>query len=193
MSDDLRKHIFNELNLRDTEDLLEIWQTNDHVEWSDQAFNVIKEILQNRGIEIPQQDEPINEYDENEVEIENYDFSHEELKIIDNENPPDFYDPYEVLKVSKWIDLAMKVMIGLVIVQNLLNISAPWNIARSYFINSEYFWGAYPFTVLIVAANIATGILLTYFPLKFLSQILKILMQMEFNSREGTQSNLLVE
>ena len=193
MSDDLRKHIFNELNLRDTEDLLEIWQTNNHVEWSDQAFNVIKEILQNRGIEIPQQDEPINEYDENEVEIENYDFSHEELKIIDNENPPGFYDPYEVLKVSKWIDLAMKVMIGLVIVQNLLNISAPWNIARSYFINSEYFWGAYPFTVLIVAANIATGILLTYFPLKFLSQILKILMQMEFNSREGTQSNLLVE
>src|SRR6266487_6353628 len=98
MNNELRNQIYNELNLREIEDLLKIWQKNDRVEWSDEAFAIIKEILQNRGMEVPKQDEPINEYGEEEMEVENYDFSDEELKIIGDDNPPDFYDPFEVLK-----------------------------------------------------------------------------------------------
>ncbi|MFT3892391.1 MAG: hypothetical protein QM730_12215 [Anaerolineales bacterium] len=53
MNDDLRSQIYNELNLRETDDLLDIWHANDHEEWSDTAFEVIKEILTDRLGEIP--------------------------------------------------------------------------------------------------------------------------------------------
>jgi hypothetical protein len=182
MNREFRRKIHNELNLRETEDLLEIWQENDHFEWSDDAFEVIREILKARGVEIPQQEEAKYEH----AETEDYELSDEELKIVDDENPPDFYDPYEVLKVSKWILLAIKLMIGLIIIQNLLNISTPWRIAQPYFIGSKYFLGSYLVAFLIVVANIAVGILLTYFPLKSLAQILRILMEMEFRSRKAS-------
>jgi hypothetical protein len=55
MSNDLREQIHNELNLRETEDLLEIWRANDHEEWSDTAFEVIREILSERLGEVPPQ------------------------------------------------------------------------------------------------------------------------------------------
>jgi len=181
MNKEFRQQIYNELNLRETDDLLDIWQENDRVEWSNDAFEVINEILKARGVEIPQQDQAIYEHNE----VRDYDSSDEELKIIDDENPPDFYDPVEVLRVSKWLDLAVKLVIGLIVVQNLLNISTSLRMAQSYFVGSKYFLGAYPVTFFIVAVNIAIGILLTYFPLKFLSQILRILMEMEFRSRKA--------
>ena len=34
------------------------------------------------------------------IQDEEYEFSEMELKIIDDENPPEFYDPFEVLKVK---------------------------------------------------------------------------------------------
>lgn len=185
MKSEFRQEIYNELNLRETEDLMEIWQNNDRFEWSDEAFSVISEILKHRGVEIPTQNEPVYHH-EKDAKNEEDDFSDEELIIIADDNPPDFYDPFEVLRVSKWIDLSVKVMIGLLIVQNLLNISTAWHIALSYFVGSKYSLGAYLVTLLIVAANIAIGILLTYMPLKFLSQILRILMEMEFRSRKAS-------
>jgi len=197
MNNNYRQQIYNELNLRETDDLLDIWLENNRVEWSDEAFSVISQILKQRGVEIPKQDEiALREKENTNIEntsVENDDFSDDELKIIDDDNPPDFYDPFEVLQVSKWIDLAVKAMIGLIIVQSLLNISTSWRIAQSYFIGSKNILATYPVTLLIVAANITLGILLTYVPLRFLSQILKILMEMEFRSRKGTQSNALVE
>lgn len=67
-NEELRKQIYNELNLRETENLLEIWYANDHDEWSDIAFEAIKEILVGRLGEIPPeeafeetQEEPIED------------------------------------------------------------------------------------------------------------------------------------
>ena len=51
MTNELHKQIYNELNLRETNDLLEIWQTNNRAEWSDIAFEIIKQILTERGFE----------------------------------------------------------------------------------------------------------------------------------------------
>src|SRR6476646_11452171 len=183
MNSEFHQQIYNELKLRETEDLLEIWQTNDRFEWSDEAFSVINEILHQRSAEIPKQNEPVYSHEEG-IKGQDYDFGDEELKILDDANPPDFYNPFDVLRLSKWIGWALKAMIGLIVVQNLLNISTSWRLAQSYFVGSKYFLGAYAVTLLIVAANIAIGILLTYIPLKFLSQILRILMEMEFRSRK---------
>ncbi len=80
MSIELREQIYNELNLRETNDLLEIWQTNNRTEWSDIAFEIIKQILTERGLKIPEQDAPVDEYNEGVIEDDSFDFSEEELK-----------------------------------------------------------------------------------------------------------------
>ncbi len=64
MSNNLRKQIYNSLNLKQTDELLEIWQKNDRVEWTDTTFEVLQEILQERLGELPPQNEPVFEYTE---------------------------------------------------------------------------------------------------------------------------------
>jgi hypothetical protein len=53
VDNNLRKQIYGNMNLKETEDLVEIWQENDRKEWSDLAFDVIREILVNRLGELP--------------------------------------------------------------------------------------------------------------------------------------------
>jgi len=43
---------------RDSEDLLDIWRTNDREEWSPETFEAIREILIARNASIPPQNEP---------------------------------------------------------------------------------------------------------------------------------------
>ena len=64
MSDDFRKQLHRNFNQKTTDELIEIWQTNDRVEWSEMTFDVVREILQDRGVDIPPQDEPITEESE---------------------------------------------------------------------------------------------------------------------------------
>ena len=58
MKDDFRDQIYNTLNLKETDELVEIWQKNDHKQWSETAFGVVKELLQNRLGQLPPQGEP---------------------------------------------------------------------------------------------------------------------------------------
>jgi tetratricopeptide (TPR) repeat protein len=53
MEADLRKQIYNNLNLRVTEELLEILQKNNEHEWDEEAFEIIKEILSKRLGHLP--------------------------------------------------------------------------------------------------------------------------------------------
>ncbi|HUI89457.1 MAG TPA: hypothetical protein VLX61_12110 [Anaerolineales bacterium] len=62
MTNDLREQIRNSFNLRETDELLSIWKTNDRVEWSDVAFKVLREILKKRLGKVPQQNEPVYEH-----------------------------------------------------------------------------------------------------------------------------------
>jgi len=185
MSADFRRQIYNELNLRETDDLLNIWLANNRAEWSEAAFEIIKEILEERNVEIPQQSEPADEVDEENDDVEGHDFSDEELKIIDDENQPEFYDPFEVLQFSRWIDLMVWLMMGLIVIQGLFGFSRSESVVQGFFFRSSDSALILPITVLVVFANIAMGVLLTYVPLKALSRILRILMEMEFNSRKG--------
>jgi uncharacterized membrane protein YhaH (DUF805 family) len=69
MSDDLRKQIYGNLRQRGTDDLIEIWRSNNRAEWTEMAFEVIREILHERLIELPPQDQPINDADETNIEV----------------------------------------------------------------------------------------------------------------------------
>lgn len=55
MSDTLRAQIYNNLITRDTEELLEIWQSGDPSEWNEEVFEIIKEILVKRLGYVPPQ------------------------------------------------------------------------------------------------------------------------------------------
>jgi len=55
MEDYLRKQIYDTLNLRETEDLLEIWQAANTDEWAEETFGVIREILLQRLGTLPPQ------------------------------------------------------------------------------------------------------------------------------------------
>ena len=185
-TNELRNQISNNFNLKETDELLDIWQTNDRVEWSDDAFEVISEILKKRDVELPEQDEPVYEHNKEYTEGDDDDFSEVELKIIDDENPPEFYDAFEVLKASKWIEIAAKISIGISIALGLIGFPSTQNIVLSYF-HGDTSWGFAEFiiTLVIVSVGVTLQILTTYFPLMALARILKVLMEMEFNSRKA--------
>ncbi len=54
-SDPLSNEIYNELNLKSTDELLEIWEKNDRSVWSNEGFTAIKKILRERQVSIPPQ------------------------------------------------------------------------------------------------------------------------------------------
>jgi hypothetical protein len=180
----LREQIYDRMNQKENGELLEIWQTNDRVEWSEDAFEVVKEILQRRGVEIPAQDEPIYEHKQEEQQGEDYDFSPEELKIIDDETTPDFYDPFDVLLTVKRIDWMAKAVVAFNILYNIFQFPSTQGIVQSYFIRNPDSIFVYILALLLAGLNIVLGTVVIYFSLKTLAHILRILMEMEFRSRK---------
>ncbi|MCF8057250.1 MAG: hypothetical protein K9K37_11515 [Desulfocapsa sp.] len=61
MNTKLHDQIRANMQRKNTEDLIEIWKLNDKEEYSDQTFQVIREILEERGCEIPPQETRIEE------------------------------------------------------------------------------------------------------------------------------------
>ena len=55
MNNDLRDQIYSSMSLKETDELLGIWQRHDSNEWTDSAFEVVGEILRDRLGEPPSQ------------------------------------------------------------------------------------------------------------------------------------------
>jgi len=58
MNDNFRSQIRNNLNQKETDELVEIWQKHNQNEWTELTFDVIQEILKDRQVELPMQDKP---------------------------------------------------------------------------------------------------------------------------------------
>lgn len=87
MDSDFRRQVFNSLNMRDTEDLLEIWQENNRAEWEQVAFDVIAEILQSRLGTAPPQGEPSYEFSEPaDEESDDLDQEQQMIELAENED-----------------------------------------------------------------------------------------------------------
>ncbi len=183
MSNDLRKQIRNSFNLKETDELLEIWQKNDRVEWSEAAFSVIEDILRERLGELPAQNEPIVEYKDIE-EDEGVESETDFEVLIDDENPPEFYNPHNVLRLEKWLYKAAIASIVASVVSSLIVLPQTQQIVLSYFLNNpERSFVAWLIAIAIFVFAVGLQSIVIYFPLKALGAILKILMEMEFNSR----------
>lgn len=177
MSGELHEQIYKELDLRETDDLLKIWKTNDRVEWSDIAFDAIEEILEKRIGEVPPQDEPIRKH----VETSQEDW---EEKLLEADNQPELYDPLEVLSLKDKID---KISIAVVVVYislGILNFQVVRMSLQGVALSAPEFMRHLP-SMIVTILSVSLQILVLYFPLKALSHILRILMEMEFNSRKA--------
>jgi len=181
MSNDLRKQIYDNFNLKETNELVEIWQKNDRVEWSEDAFDVVEEILQERLGKLPTQNEPVLEYEdiEEETDEDETDFD----ILIDNENPPEFYNPYEVLRLEKWLSKAAIASIVASAVSSLIALPQTQKIIWLYFMDDSKNFIAWLIAIVVFVFGVGLQSIIIYFPLKALGSILKILMEMEFNSR----------
>ena len=190
MSNNIRREIFNNLNLKDTEELLEIWQTNDRVDWADEAFDVMREILQARLGEVPPQNEPVLEH----VKKAKFDEINEEaLQEIDkDQDPPVFYRPRQVLWLDTWLNLAAVAAVVVAVANSLLHIGSTQNMISYFIFDESGVWNflSWMITIVFYILAILFQSIIVYFPLKAFGTILKILMAMEFNSRGGKQGNM---
>lgn len=182
MNSNLHQQIYNNLNLKETDELVEIWQKNDRVEWTDDTFNIIRAILQERLAEIPPQNEPILEHSDLTEDKD----ALEDERISQDENMPAFYDPQHVLWLEKWLYRAAIASIVVSIVLAALELPRTQKIVWSYF--SGDFNGdlaVWLISIVIFIFSVGLQSLILYFPLQALGAVLKILMEMEFNSRGG--------
>lgn len=181
MSSDLHKEIYSNLNLKDTDALVEIWQKNDRLEWSQTAFDVLRKILLERLGSLPPQDEPILEYSDN---MEGGEIDPDLDLLVDDNNLPEFYDPYQVLRLEKWLHKAAIAAVIASAISSLIALPQTKEIVLSYFMGNPA-WDLVAWLVAIVIYLFAVGLqgIIFYFPLRALGSILKILMEMEFNSR----------
>jgi hypothetical protein len=169
------------MDIKNTSELLEIWTANDRVEWSDAAFDVVREILTSRIGELPPQVESIPE-DERELTNEDLGLNEWEGRLIDRKSQPEFYDTWEVIRVRKNIDRAAIVVLVLNILTGVFTVPITKQIMTGYFFENPVI-PAILSSLFLVSLGVALNILVTYFPLKALAYILRILMEMEFNSR----------
>jgi len=187
MSDDLRQMIRNNLNLKETDELLSIWQTNDRAAWTDMTFELIEEILRERLGEVlpqtgPQLLAPTANGDEKAGEDGLADW---EEKLLADEGQPEFYDPLEVVSLVNTINKVALASIVLNVIVGLNLLGSYRDISLNLFQMNKEAVLTVLFILLTIVAGTGLEIVLTYFPLKALAYILRILAEMEFNSRKA--------
>jgi hypothetical protein len=188
MNSSLRSQIYSRMNLKETDELISIWQANNRTEWSEEAFEIIKEILIERGEQVPEQNEPIYKVRDQEESTKDEDgLEAWEAKALDDESQPDFYDTLDVLTLKDNINKTAKAVIVIYLLSNLVSFQWYVSLVQSYFINSAYEFMPliYFIAFLLVCLSAAVSIAVVYYPLKALVQILQILMEMEIRSRKA--------
>lgn len=182
--EDLKKYIYNNLNLKDTDDLVDIWITNNRLEWSDLAFGVLSDLLIERIGKLPPQDAPITVFKEHDRDnlIANYD---EEGPPVERAKPS-YYSSEQVIRFCIWLD---RTAIIAVVVFVLLNYQQYgfWHELLMSFVANDPQWSI---TMRILAfipfgLSVLIQAIFIYFPLRGLSNILKILMEMEHRYRDS--------
>ena len=107
-----------------------------------------------------------------------------EIKLLDEENQPELYDTLEVLKIRDNINFIANAVIVVYVFLGLLNFQFVRMLLEGLPLSLSEILRSLSndvFTILTIGLRIA----IIYFPLKALAYILRILMEMEFNSRKA--------
>jgi hypothetical protein len=166
MRNDIRNQIYRNLNQKQTEELIKIWQSQDHNAWTETAFELVEEILQDR---IGDLSNLTKDYISNQTI--------EKAVNEDDDDRPLFYEPEKAENIALWLDLSAILIVAIIIVSGILNLIS----TKPTFVNAQWY---------IFAGIQILGLILQclyyYFPLKALSKILNILMELELQSRTKT-------
>jgi hypothetical protein len=189
--DDIRQEIYTNFNRKETDELVRIWQLNNRYEWTDEAIETVGKILQERLGDLPPQNEPNLEPPQSEVLDEKPFEDGSPLDAhLDDENLPEFYDPWEVLKLEKWINRTAVGVIIISAIQCLLYFPTYQRSAMAWFSGEiRYSLIAGVIAVVEIALAIFLEFIVVYLPLRALASILKILMEMEFTSRGARRAS----
>ena len=116
------------------------------------------------------------------VEEEGLSTPQEETESMDEQ--PVFYSPVSVLQTADWLKWTAIVMVAATIGSNLLSVQTmAGNVA--YVVTKSQTPNALAWVITIVLFLLIVGAssAVYYFPLRALGKVLKILMEMEYNSR----------
>lgn len=177
MSDRFRSMLYDKFNLRETDELLAIWEENNRFEWSDVTFDVIREILQERLGEVPPQGEPILE----PVEPDEPDADADAEET--HPNSPVFYNPRQVLRLSAWTHRLAVVAVVLIVLLTVLTLPKEHRFISAFFDDRGPSGLVWLLTIVVSAFNAALLSVIYYFGLRWMASLLLVLMEMEFNSR----------
>jgi hypothetical protein len=121
------------------------------------------------------------DFEDKDDDLENW-----EIKLLDDENQPDFYDTLEVLSLKDNINKVARAVVIVYIAFALINAQLFQRFLFGGFPSKdEISWILWNLFLTLLGTGIDIAII--YFPLKALNQILRILMEMEFNSRKVRQ------
>ncbi|MBA4384658.1 MAG: hypothetical protein C0410_07970 [Anaerolinea sp.] len=171
--------IYRNLSLKDTEDLIGYWQKKDRQEWTEIAFDVMEKILIERLGELPNKDD---------VDISNFNKIlhnqktniYTELKALINDNDPVFYDPNKITLLVKWIFRCMNILIILYITQFVFeNVS----LFRAIFFE-DYGMSSLIIDLIFSILGLLIVIVMIFIQYKAMGYVLKMLREMEINSRK---------
>lgn len=168
----MREIVYSNLNLKSTEELVEIWKQKNKEEWTELALEIVEEILITRLGEIPDQIMLFQENSEN-------DDQHIKLELSDT---PEFYNPKDVIMVEKWLIRASNALILLITINSLFNYKSYYSMASAMLENNNV-TGHY-IAVFMIIILLAINAAIIFFPMRGIGFVLKILMQIEFNSRK---------
>lgn len=184
MSDPIRAQIYETLNLKETDELRSIWIANNRAEYTDQAFDVIQEILGQRLEEIPLQNEPGTSEVNGRMDV----LEQTPGQPVPEANAPAFYNPDYVMKISTWLP---RIAIASIIITGIMWLMAMPSLQRD--IASLWAqnnvpvaeWVSWMISIIGLGLGLAVQCFMTYYGLRALASILMILMEMEFNSRKA--------
>lgn len=179
MTENERETIYRNLILLDTDELVNHWLKHDDNEWMPIAFEVMEEILIERLGELPQQGY-IPSKPTPPVQEKRKSTSLNELKVLIKDNDPVFYDPNKVIILIKWIFRVLNGIIFLYVVQFLFNNWYYFDALKEYELSSALWIDiGFSFVTLLVT------IFVLFVEMRTLAYILKILREMEINSRKN--------
>jgi len=153
----MREMIYSNLQLKDTEELIEIWTQNDHEVWTDEAFDIIRELLLKRIGHLPEQNRP--EQSEEQVDL--------------------YHNPETLLKIAsgaKEFSWIIVIVSSLFLCGNLYQFVNP-NIA--YFSQSALPYLPY----LTIAILMPLGGIFCFIVLQAIAELIYLFMDIEDNTR----------
>jgi hypothetical protein len=148
------------MNVKETAELLEIWKKNNHAEWSDLAFEVVRVILEDRLGELPPQDEavftvePVAEQEKESEEDAELELEEWETRLVDNENQPVYYDTLEVIELRRNIDRLARIVVILSILSGIFGFPTMQSLLRGYFPTNDQLVVSLIASILVIAIGV---------------------------------------